>query len=189
MTLVAKARTINRVQGAPNGDDTVGSGLGKALNRHGNGNIDPSFANGGVTKQVYTASWDQTLDGAIPAGGGLGLGVYVPVGFVVTEVSFDVQVVPVGPTNLALALNDDADLSASAAISGAPWSTSGLKHGKNAGASAVEVAYTVQGPVVLLTPKEIQLVGTVAVSTAGRVVVYVEGFQGPKTATAGAAIG
>jgi hypothetical protein len=169
---------------------TVSAGRGtKQQNFRGEGAIVDRFQPGGPTpKVVYTAIWDDTLDGHIPAGGGLGLGVFIPVGFVVTEVSFDVQVIPVGPTNLALALNDDADLSASAAISGAPWSTTGLKHGKNAGASAVEVAYTVQGPFVLLTPKEIQIVGTVAASSAGRVVIYVEGYQRPQAITQGAAV-
>lgn len=187
MSLTAKAATSTRVANS-DGDGTVGSGLGHPQHFKGQGNDEPGFiGGGGVNKQVYVAVWDDTLDGHIPAAGGFGTGCWIPVGFVVTEVSFDVEVVPVGPTNMSISLNDDADLSASAAISGAPWSTTGLKHGKNAGASAVEVAYTVQGPFVVTTPKEVQIVGTGAASSAGRVIVYVEGFMRPAAVTQGAA--
>jgi len=195
MALTAKAASSAR---ATYGDgagmnpavSTVSAGRGtKQQNFRGEGNYDPKYQPGGpVQKVVYTAIWDDTLDGHIPAAGSMGLGVFVPVGFIVTEVTFDVEVVPVGPTNMFISLNDDADLSASAAISGAPWSTVGIKHGANAGASAVEVAYTVQGPLVVTTAKEIAIGGTGAASSAGRVVVYVEGFQRPSVRTQGAAI-
>lgn len=178
MSLVAKAASTARFGG------TTQSGAVPGM--RGDGSVEPVYQPGMSRKVVYTAIWDDTVDGHIPAAGGLGLGVFIPIGFVVTEVSFDVEVIPVGPTNLSFSLNDDADLSAAAAINGAPWSTTGLKHGKNAGASAVEVAYTVQGPLVVTTAKEIQIVSTGAISSAGRVVIYVEGFQRPAVITQGA---
>jgi len=168
---------------------TVRNVIGKSQVFRGQGNSEPVFQSGGVqNKVVYVASWDDSIDGHIPAGGSLGLGVFLPVGFVCTEVTFDVEVVPVGPTNMFLSLVNDGDLSVAAAISGAPWSSTGIKHGANAGASAIEVAYTVQGPLVITAAKEIAIGGTGAASSAGRVVVYVEGFVRPVAQTQGAAL-
>jgi len=97
MTLVAKAASSTRATygdgaGMNTAVSTVSAGRGtKQQNFRGEGAIVDRFQPGGPTpKVVYTAIWDDTLDGHIPAGGGLGLGVFIPVGFVVTEVSFDV---------------------------------------------------------------------------------------------------
>lgn len=154
----------------------------------GNGSQEPAFQVGGPRGKVtYSAVWDDSVDGHIPAAGSMGLGVWVPNGFVVTNVYFDVEVVPVGPTNMFMSLVDDGDLTASAAIAGAPWSTVGIKHGANVDAGAVNVASTVQGPLVVAA-REIAIGGTGATSSAGRVVVVVEGFLRPTTQTQGAAI-
>lgn len=187
MAPTAKLATTARVP-VMDGDDSLGSGYPKAGVIRGQGNLEPGFQSGGPSqKVVYVASWDDSIDGHIPLGGSMGLGVYVPAGFVVTEVSFDVEVVPVGPTNMFFSLEADGDLVDSAAINGAPWSTTGLKHGKNAGASAVNVAYTVQGPFTTAA-REIAIGGTVAASSAGRVVIYVEGFKRPAAVTQGASL-
>lgn len=161
----------------------VSSTLRAASLIRGEGYFEPAFQAGGPTAIVtYCALWDNTVDGPLSvqvSNGGMGLGVFVPANFFVTEVRFQVMVVPVGPTNMGISLENDFDLSASAAISGAPWSTVGMKHGANANAGAVEVATTVQGPRTTVT-REVQLVATVAVSTAGRVAIWVEGY--PSTA-------
>lgn len=181
MSLTAKTSSTARFGG------TTQSGAVPGF--RGDGSVEPKYQPGLSRKVVYTAIWDDTVDGHVPAAGSIGLGVFIPVGFVVTEVSMDVEVVPVGPTNMSVSLVDDSDLVSAAAISGAPWSTTGLKHGKNAGASAVDVAYTVQGPFVTSTSGacEIAILGTGAASSAGRVVIYVEGFMRPTTLTQGAA--
>jgi hypothetical protein len=146
----------------------------------GSGYDEPGFNSGGPQKKlVYCALWDDSVDGHLPvqvSNGGMGLGVFVPANFFVTIINFEVMVVPVGPTNMGWTLEADFDLSASAAISGAPWSAAGMKNGANLGASAVEVAQTVQGPRTTVT-REIQLVATVAVSSAGRAAIWVEGYQ------------
>lgn len=172
MTLTAKtASTVRNVYAQVN---------------RGTGSQSAAFQSGGPqTKQVYVAVWDNSVE-VLPAAGILGLGTVIPVGFVVTNVHFDVEVVPVGPTNMSISLVNDADLSASAAIAGAPWSSTGIKSGANVNAGAVEVAKTVQGPLVITAAKEILLTGTGAVSTAGRVVIYVEGFMRPSALTQGA---
>lgn len=173
MALTAKAASTSR--------------FGNAKGFRGNGSVEPAFQAGGPRGKVtFSAIWDHDVDGAIPAAGGLGLGVFVPKGFVVTNTYFDVEVVPVGPTNMSLSLENDADITASAAISGAPWSTTGIKHGAQVDAGAVNVASTVQGPLTT-DSREIQIVGTGAASTAGRVVVVIEGFMRPTTLTQGAA--
>ena len=146
----------------------------------GSGFDDPAFQVGGPQsgRVTYCALWDDDVDGALPvavSNGGMGLGVFVPANFFVLEVHFQVMVVPVGPTNMGASLEADFDLIASAAISGAPWSTTGMKHGANNDAGAVEVAATVQGPRTTAA-REIQLVGTAAASTAGRVAIWVEGY-------------
>ena len=134
-------------------------------------------------KHCIVALWDDTTDGHLPAAGSMGLGVWVPPNFQVTRVDFDVLVVPVGPTNMFISLENDADLQSSAAIAGAPWSTTGLKSGNLIDAGAVNVAKTVQ--VKTTTFREIALGTTVAGSTAGRIAIWVEGHIS-FTATQGA---
>jgi len=118
------------------------------------------------------------VDGHLAVGNN-GLGVFVPANFFVLEVHFQVMVVPVGPTNMSASLENDADLSAAAAIAGAPYSTVGMKHGANVDAGAVEVATTVQGPRTTAV-REILIGATAAVTSAGRIAYWVEGY--PSTA-------
>jgi len=135
---------------------------------------------------MYCALWDDTVDGHIPvqvSNGGMGLGVFIPSGFTVVLSHFNVLVVPVGPTNMGATVEADFDLIASAAISGAPWSTTGMKNGLVIDNDAASVAVTTE--ITTTAVREIQLVATVATTSAGRVAFYVEGYPGP-SATQGA---
>jgi len=153
----------------------------------GSGYNEPAFQPGGPHARVtYCALWDNTVDGALPvqvSNGGMGLGVFIPALFTIVLSHFDVLVVPVGPTNMGASVEADFDLIASAAISGAPWSTTGMKNGVVIDDDAANVAVTTEIKTTVV--REIQLVGTVAVSSAGRVALYVEGYAGV-SATQGA---
>lgn len=153
----------------------------------GSGFNDPVFTPGGPHARVtYCALWDDSVDGHLPvqvSNGGMGLGVFLPANFTVVLSHFNVLVVPVGPTNMGATIEADFDLISSAAISGAPWSTTGFKNGKVIDNDAADVAVTTE--IVTTAVREIQLVATVAVSSAGRVAFYVEGYAGP-SATQGA---
>lgn len=158
-----------------------------ALIRSG-GVEDPAFFAGGPQsgRVTYCALWDDSVDGHLPvqvSNGGMGLGVFIPSGFTVILSHFNVLVVPVGPTNMGASVEADFDLISSAAISGAPWSTTGMKNGKVIDNDAADVAVTTE--ITTTAVREIQLVATVAVSSAGRVALYVEGYPGP-SATQGA---
>lgn len=146
----------------------------------GEGFLEPAFQAGGPHARVtYCALWDDSVDGHLPvqvANGGMGLGVFIPALFTIVLSHFDVLVVPVGPTNMGATVEADFDLITSAAISGAPWSTAGMKNGKVIDNDAADVAVTTE--IKTTTVREIQLVGTVAVSSAGRVAIYVEGYPG-----------
>lgn len=153
----------------------------------GSGSIQPAFQVGGPQSRfTFCALWDDSVDGHLPiqvSNGGMGLGVYIPANFTIVLSHFDVLVVPVGPTNMGATVEADFDLISSAAISGAPWSTTGMKNGKVIDNDAADVAVTTE--IKTTAVREIQLVATVAVSSAGRVALYVEGYQGP-SATQGA---
>lgn len=149
----------------------------------GAGSLPPTFQVGGPHARVtYCWLWDNSVDGALPVGG-MGLGVFVPANFSVIGSHFNVLVVPVGPTNMGATLETDGDLITSAAISGAPWSTTGLKNGTIIDNDAVQVAVTTE--ILTTAVREVVLFTSVAVSSAGRVCGYVEGFPGP-SATQGA---
>jgi hypothetical protein len=111
----------------------------------------------------------------------MGLGVFLPPHFIVTRVIMDVLVLPVGPTNMYFSLEDDADLVASAAIAGAPYSTTGVKTGAQTGAqvtayTTVSVAFNV-APVRTTNTREIVIGCTVANTSAGRIAIFVQGWQ------------
>ncbi len=153
----------------------------------GSGFQDPAFQVGGPLARVLVcALWDDSVDGHLPvqvSNGGMGLGVFVPKNFHVFHAQANVLVVPVGPTNMGASLEADFDVSASAAIAGAPWSTTGFKNLSVIDTDAAQVATTTQ--ITTTAVREIQLVATVAVSSAGRVAIYLEGVMTP-VATQGA---
>ena len=153
----------------------------------GAGSLQPVFTPGGPNVRVtYCALWDDSVDGHLPiqvSNGGMGLGVFLPANFTVVLSHFDVLVVPVGPTNMGASIEADFDLVASAGISGAPWSSTGMKNGLVIDNDAASGAVTTE--IKTTAVREVQLVATVAVSSAGRVAIWVEGYAGP-SATQGA---
>lgn len=158
----------------------VSSTLRPASSIKGGGYAEPTLVPGFLASGPLTlcALWDNSVDGHLPvqvANGGMGLGVFAPANFFVTIINFEVLVVPVGPTNMGASLEADGDITPSAAISGAPFSSTGMKNGANLGASAVNVAQTVQGPRTTVS-RELQLFATVAASTAGRIAFWLTGY-------------
>jgi len=148
------------------------------------------FAGAGQAKLLACAMWDDSIDGHLPAAvsqSGMGLGVYIPALAYVVHTFLRVGVVPVGPTNMGLSLENNADLITDAAISGAPWHvatvTANVLHGKVVRSDTADVAFTTSA--VTTVAREIQLYGTVVASTAGRVAFYVEYVPCP-SATQGA---
>jgi len=148
------------------------------------GNRGPVFQPGGPhSRAIFCVLWDDSVDGHIPiqvSSGGMGLGVFIPARFTVTVSHFDVLVVPVGPTNMSASIETDADLIAAAAISGAPWSSTGMKNGLVIDNDAASVAVTTEIKTTVV--REVQLVATVAASSAGRIALYVEGYFGAPVA-------
>jgi hypothetical protein len=145
------------------------------------GNVSPDFQLGVREKLIACALWDDSLDGHLPiqvSNGGMGLGVFLPKQSFVTHNFNNVLVVPVGPTNMFASLEADFDLDASNAISGAPWSTTGLKQGAVVPGDTTAEEFTTQVGTATgfgtTTFREIQLCATVAVSSAGRIAMYVE---------------
>jgi hypothetical protein len=148
------------------------------------------FPGAGQAKLLACAMWDDSIDGHLPAAvskSGMGLGVYIPALAGVIHTFLRVGVVPVGPTNMGLSLEEDSDLIADAAISGAPWhvatATANVLHGAVAREDTAGNYFTTK--VVTTVAREIKLYGTVAASTAGRVAFYVEYVPCP-SATQGA---
>lgn len=163
----------------------VASTAREARRIRGQGSFETGLQSGfPSSKCLVVAIWDDTVDGHIPiqvANGGLGLGVWVPANTFITIINFEVQVAPLGPTNMFASLEADFDLVPSLGTGIAPWATTGMKNGANIGASAVNVAQTVQGPRTT-TAREVQIGGTVAASTTGRIVFFLEGvFAGAAT--------
>lgn len=145
----------------------------------GDGVSEPTFQVGAFNK-TFTACalWDDSVDGHLPvqvSNGGMGLGVFLPKYAQAIRSFHNVLVVPVGPTNMGASLEADFDLIASAAISGTPWEATGLYEGVlvAAASTAEELASA-----TLTDVREIQLVATVAVSSAGRVAIYVDWMPG-----------
>lgn len=141
--------------------------------------MEPVFSAGFPSaKFTICALWDNSVDGPVPVGG-LGLGVIVPAFFFVTSVNFEVMVAPVAAgASLAATVSEDGDVTPLAAVSGAPWSTLGMKSGSNINAGAINVAKTVQGLGTVpknLTAKEFQLQATVLTTSAGRIAFWLEG--------------
>lgn len=144
-----------------------------------------------IGPRTIVALWDDTTDGHLVAStlAGMGLNIWVPNNFVVTRVDIDVLVVPIGPTNMFVSLENDADLVTSAAISGTPWSTTSLKTGAQVGVpgtsyTSAATAYNVT-PVRTTASREIVVGGSVAASSAGRVAIYVTGFEAFSTVQGG----
>lgn len=170
MTLTAKVATIGRV-GSVNGDDTVGSGLGHPVRWRGQGNEEPGYQVGaGQVKHVAVAEYDFAKDGALTfaALAGNGSGVWIPKDALVTHSFIHVHTAPVGPTNMSVSLQNDADLVAAAAISGAPWSTDG------AITTGVVEPGTESGYIKLTAAREISFGATVANTSTGKFTVFVE---------------
>ncbi len=153
----------------------------------GDGFSDPAFQVGFPSGlKMLCALWDDSVDGHLPiqvANGGMGLGVFAPKNFHVFHAHGNVLVVPVGPTSVGASLENDFDVSASAAVAGAPWSTVGFKNLSVIDTDAAQVAVTTQ--ITTTVARELQLVATVAVSSAGRIAIYLEGVLTP-VATQGA---
>jgi hypothetical protein len=163
MSLTAKVSSI----------DTNSAGHDQPF--RGDGSIPGGFTPGGPKAfQMYQAEYDFDRDGALAVGAN-GLGVFVPANFVVTRVDFEVLVVPAGPTEVALSLENDGDLTPSAAVAGAPWSTVGRKSGAQVNAGAVNVAKTVQAPKTSAV-REVLISADDAVTTAGHIVVTIIGY-------------
>jgi len=150
---------------------TSSSSRSASLHRSG-GSIDPAFMVGFPQSRLMAcAMWDDSIDGNLPVGY-MGLGVWLPNRAQVVHGFFNVIVVPVGPTNMVAELEDAGDLITSAAINGAPWSTVGLKHGVVIREDSTAVALSTT--IITTAPREIALGATGAVSSAGRVAMYVE---------------
>jgi hypothetical protein len=156
---------------------------------HGTGETDPAFvmSQGGQSK-IACALWDDSVDGHLVAHAtaGMGLGVFLPARAFVIHNFHAVLVVPVGPTNMNLGSENDADLIADAAISGTPWDTLGVFHGivVRTDTAAEEFGSQIGTATGFGTTavRELALCGTVAASTAGRVAFYVEFVVVPATA-------
>lgn len=171
MSLTAKVATIGRVP-TLEGDGTIGSGKGHPQRFRSQGDGEPLFQQGaGQVKHLAVAEYDFDKDGALTfhATAGNGSGVFVPANAIVTHSFIHVLTVPVGPTAMAVSLLNDQDLVTEAAISGAPWSTLGavVTGGVEPG---TESGYVKVGT----TPKEIAFTATVANTSAGKFVVFVE---------------
>jgi hypothetical protein len=181
MTLTAKTSTTARL------DDTIRSG----------GYVSPAFELGLGQKLMACALWDDTIDGHVPAvdQAGMGLDVWLPNLAFVLHSFMNVLVVPVGPTELGVTLESDADIVGSSgdaiAISGAPWSTVGLKQGAVVRTDTTAEEWTTQiGTAVLFgttAAREVCITNgaTPVVSSAGRVAIYIE-FVVTPSATQGA---
>jgi hypothetical protein len=123
------------------------------------------------------ALWDDTTDGHLIAAAlaGMGLGVWVPANFFVTNVDFEVLIVPVngGANNISASLENDGDLQTAVSSLGAPWSTTGMKSGNAIDAGAVNVAKTVT--LKTTVPREMAMGSVTANTSVGRVAFWLEG--------------
>jgi hypothetical protein len=155
----------------------------------GGGSVEPGFYPGNPrSKLTMCAMWDDTADGHLPvavSSSGMGLGVWLPKGAQIIQNFHAVLVVPVGPTNMGMSSEADGDLITSAAISGTPWDTLGVFHSKIVRTATAEVAFTTS--VLTTAARELQLFGTVAPSSAGRVAFYIEYLPSPPATVAVAA--
>jgi len=152
------------------------SSTSRAISARGDGFNDPAFFAGHRASALACVLWDDSVDGHLPiqvSNGGMGMGVYIPANCFISHVMAKILVVPVGPTNMGASLQDDFDLIASAGISGAPWSTdNAMVHGVVVRSDTADVAFTTK--VITSAIREIQMVATVAVSSAGRVALYLD---------------
>jgi hypothetical protein len=152
---------------------------------HNAAEVEPGFQSGIGQSKLACVLWDATVDGQLPIGG-MGLGVFLPSRSFVLHNFHAVLVVPVGPTNMNLSLENDADLIADAAISGTPWDTLGYFHGvvvreDTANEEFTSFIGTATG-FGTTAAREPILSATVAVSTAGRVAFYISYVVVPASA-------
>jgi hypothetical protein len=125
--------------------------------------------------RVAQATWDFTVDG----GGAPGLitpaaNVIIPINTNIVGGIMNVITVPVGPTNMSVGLSAGgagaAALIASAAISGAPWSTTGPKALVPVWTGASTIKMSAAGTVTFTT--------TVAAATAGKADILMQTMIG-----------
>lgn len=119
-----------------------------------------------LSRRTARAVYDFAVDGG--ATGSLALrGDPVPSGAILLAVFIKVQTVPTsgGAATVALTAESAGDLQAAAAISGAPWSTTGTKRGALTGTTA---------PVTTTAQRTITAVIATATLTAGKFTVYAE---------------
>lgn len=87
-------------------------------------------------------------------------GVFIPPGAIITDSLIIVDTIPVGAgASIGITLESAADIAAVAAISGAPWSTLGAKHGTQTATTA---------PITTTVQRQLVAVISGAVLTAGK---------------------
>jgi len=158
---------------------------GLTQNARGQGNIEPQKQLGNDVVRIAVAQYDFARDGSPTphATAGMGLGVFVPSGAIVTKAWTYVETAVTGPTNVYLSLENDADLLVSGTIAANEFDTSGdLVVGTVAdltGQTAVETTAVASASKVLTTARrEIVFGCTVANVTAGKFTTYVEYVMG-----------
>lgn len=119
----------------------------------------PAAAKKFVDRHVINAVYDFAIHGGAIAS--IGLGVKLPPGAVVLSGLMKVITVPVGAgASIGVLLATSGDVVAVAALSGAPWSTTGIKDVVPVGTAATMIALTAE--------KELTVVVSAAVLTAGK---------------------
>jgi hypothetical protein len=146
---------------------TARSANGLVQTRRGNGNIEPRYQFGaGNQTQTAVVEYDFNVDGPIPlvtVPAGLGTGVVLPSGSIVTATLLDVLVVGATATNYQATCMDDADLLAIAATSAQGRYTGAV----GIVATAVNTVYATQAP----NKVGVIHVANAAISTAGVITV------------------
>jgi len=155
--------------------------VGKTQNARGQGNVEPRKQLGNDVLRVAVAQYDFSRDGSPTphATAGMGLGVFVPSGALVTRCWTYVETAVVGPTNIYMSLEVDADLLVSGTIANNEFDTTGdvvvNSVADLVGQTAVEVVAVASASKVLTTTaREIVFGCTVAAVSAGKFTVFVE---------------
>lgn len=126
---------------------------------------------GGGRIRMARGDYSFAADGG--AVGTINLGAQLPAGAVVLSAYIEVTTVPTsaGAPTIALQLESAGDVQAAAAISGAPWSTTGVKLSSARTRAAA--------PIKLTAASQLAAVIATAALTAGAFRVYVEYIEAP----------
>jgi hypothetical protein len=118
-----------------------------------------------VAKMLYDFTVDGAGSGGHPRTITPASSPTIPIGAIILSGMMEVLIAPTGATNLSVLVQGAGDVIADAAISGAPWSTTGLK-------DIVPVATAATAIKVATTAKQPRVVSTVAALTAGKFAVH-----------------